>query len=54
MTILAGAIFGALPLEACNAAYPEQLIKVIVTFPPCGSADCGGTGTICPTGAFVC
>lgn len=25
--------------EVCNAAYPEQLIKVIVTFPPGGSAD---------------
>ncbi|WP_438502171.1 Bug family tripartite tricarboxylate transporter substrate binding protein [Bradyrhizobium japonicum] len=28
-----------LPLEAVEAAYPEQLIKIIVTFPPGGSAD---------------
>jgi tripartite-type tricarboxylate transporter receptor subunit TctC len=39
MAVTAGAIVGALPLQACNAAYPEQLIKVIVSFPPGGSSD---------------
>jgi len=37
--MLAGATLAALPLEACHAAWPEQLIKVIVTFPPGGSSD---------------
>ena len=27
------------PLQACYALYPEQLIKIIVTFPPGGSSD---------------
>jgi tripartite-type tricarboxylate transporter receptor subunit TctC len=36
---LAAAVFAILPSQACLAAYPEQLIKVIVTFPPGGSAD---------------
>ena len=37
---LIGAALAAVPSQACHAAfYPEQLIKVIVTFPPGGSAD---------------
>ena len=36
---LTAAIFAVLPLGASEAAYPEQLIKIIVTFPPGGSAD---------------
>ena len=39
LAVLSGAILAALPLQAVDAAYPEQLIKVIVTFPPGGSAD---------------
>ena len=30
---LVGAVLAVLPSQACHAAYPEQLIKVIVTFP---------------------
>jgi tripartite-type tricarboxylate transporter receptor subunit TctC len=37
--VLAAATFALLPPEAAKAAYPEQLIKIIVTFPPGGSAD---------------
>lgn len=36
---LIGGVLAAAPLQACIAAYPEQLIKIIVTFPPGGSAD---------------
>lgn len=39
LAVLSGVIFAVLPPGACDAAYPEQLIKVIVTFPPGGSAD---------------
>src|SRR5690348_1433978 len=39
LAALAGAAFAMLPSQACLAAYPEQLIKIIVTFPPGGSAD---------------
>jgi tripartite-type tricarboxylate transporter receptor subunit TctC len=39
LAVLTAAIFAALPLKAAEAAYPEQLIKIIVTFPPGGSAD---------------
>lgn len=39
LAVLAGAAFAVLPPAACHAAWPEQLIKVIVTFPPGGSAD---------------
>src|SRR5689334_3144451 len=39
LTVLSAAALAVLPLEAAEAAYPEQLIKVIVTFPPGGSAD---------------
>jgi len=33
-----------------NPHIPECQMQTDV----CGSADCGGTGTICPSGAFVC
>lgn len=36
---LLGATIAVVPFRACYAGYPEQLIKVIVTFPPGGSAD---------------
>ena len=36
---LIGAALAAVPLQATLAGYPEQLIKIIVTFPPGGSAD---------------
>ena len=36
---LIGAALAAVPLQAASAGYPEQLIKIIVTFPPGGSAD---------------
>lgn len=39
LAALLGAAFAVLPLQAARAAYPEQLIKIIVTFPPGGSAD---------------
>jgi tripartite-type tricarboxylate transporter receptor subunit TctC len=39
LAVLASAILAGLPLQAGRAAYPEQLIKIIVTFPPGGSAD---------------
>jgi tripartite-type tricarboxylate transporter receptor subunit TctC len=39
LAVLSGAVLAALPLQAVDAAYPEQLIKIIVTFPPGGSAD---------------
>ncbi|WP_245315550.1 hypothetical protein [Bradyrhizobium neotropicale] len=39
LVLLSGAVFAVLPLEAGEAAYPEQLIKIVVTFPPGGSAD---------------
>ena len=39
LAVLTAATFSVLPLEAGEAAYPEQLIKIIVTFPPGGSAD---------------
>ena len=39
LAALSAAIIAALPLQAADAAYPEQLIKIIVTFPPGGSAD---------------
>lgn len=39
LAALAGAAIAALSPQACNAAYPEQLIKIIVTFPPGGSSD---------------
>ena len=39
LAAMTAAAFVALPLEAAEAAYPEQLIKIIVTFPPGGSAD---------------
>jgi tripartite-type tricarboxylate transporter receptor subunit TctC len=39
LAALTAATFAVLPLEAGRAAYPEQLIKIIVTFPPGGSAD---------------
>ncbi|MDA9424592.1 MULTISPECIES: Bug family tripartite tricarboxylate transporter substrate binding protein [Bradyrhizobium] len=39
LAVLTAATFAGLPLEAAEAAYPEQLIKIIVTFPPGGSAD---------------
>jgi len=39
VAVLSGAVLAVLPLEACDADYPEQLIKIIVTFPPGGSAD---------------
>jgi len=32
--MLSGVIFSVLPPGACDAAYPEQLIKVVVTFRP--------------------
>ncbi|MDI3565767.1 tripartite tricarboxylate transporter substrate binding protein [Bradyrhizobium sp. Arg816] len=39
LAVLTAATFVVLPLEAGRAAYPDQLIKIIVTFPPGGSAD---------------
>ena len=39
LAVLTAVTFIALPLKAADAAYPEQLIKIIVTFPPGGSAD---------------
>ena len=39
LAALAGAALAVLPSQASHAAYPEQLIKIIVTFPPGGSAD---------------
>lgn len=39
LAVLTGAVLAALPMQAVDAAYPEQLIKIIVTFPPGGSAD---------------
>ena len=39
LAVLISAAFAALPLKVASAAYPEQLIKIIVTFPPGGSAD---------------
>ncbi|MGY3370418.1 tripartite-type tricarboxylate transporter receptor subunit TctC [Bradyrhizobium sp. GM2.4] len=39
LAVLTAASFAVLPLEAVRAVYPEQLIKIIVTFPPGGSAD---------------
>ena len=39
LAALLGAAIAIVPLQACRAGYPEQLIKVIVTFPPGGSAD---------------
>lgn len=39
LAMLTTAIFAMLPLGTVEAAYPEQLIKIIVTFPPGGSAD---------------
>jgi tripartite-type tricarboxylate transporter receptor subunit TctC len=39
LAVLTAASFAVLPLEAGRAAFPEQLIKIIVTFPPGGSAD---------------
>lgn len=39
LVALAGAALAVLPSQPCRAAYPEQLIKIIVTFPPGGSAD---------------
>ena len=34
---LLGAATAVLPLQASHADYPEQLIKIIVTFPPGGA-----------------
>lgn len=39
LATLAGAALAALSPRPCHAVYPEQLIKIIVTFPPGGSAD---------------
>ncbi|MGY4499373.1 tripartite-type tricarboxylate transporter receptor subunit TctC [Bradyrhizobium sp. GM24.11] len=39
LAVLTAATVAVLPLQAVDAAYPEQLIKIIVTFPPGGSAD---------------
>lgn len=39
LAALAAAVFAILPSQACLAAWPEQLIKVIVSFPPGGSSD---------------
>nr|WP_249782723.1 MULTISPECIES: tripartite tricarboxylate transporter substrate binding protein [unclassified Bradyrhizobium] len=39
LAALTAAAFALLPVAAARAAYPEQLIKIIVTFPPGGSAD---------------
>jgi tripartite-type tricarboxylate transporter receptor subunit TctC len=39
LAALVGTALAVLPSQACHAAYPEQLIKVVVTFPPGGSAD---------------
>ena len=39
LAVVSGAALAVLALQAADAAYPEQLIKIIVTFPPGGSAD---------------
>jgi len=39
LTALIGLSIAILPWQACRAAYPEQLIKIIVSFPPGGSSD---------------
>ena len=39
LAALAAAVLASLPSKACHAAYPEQLIKIIVGFPPGGSSD---------------
>ncbi|MBI5321239.1 tripartite tricarboxylate transporter substrate binding protein [Bradyrhizobium sp.] len=39
LAALLGAAIAIVPLQVCYAGYPEQLIKIIVTFPPGGSAD---------------
>jgi len=39
LAALAATAFVILSSQACLAAYPEQLIKVIVSFPPGGSSD---------------
>jgi tripartite-type tricarboxylate transporter receptor subunit TctC len=39
LAALLGAATAAVPLQASRAGYPEQLIKIIVTFPPGGSTD---------------
>ena len=39
LAALLGAMTAVVPFRACHAGYPEQLIKVIVPFPPGGSAD---------------
>jgi tripartite-type tricarboxylate transporter receptor subunit TctC len=39
LAALAAAVLVSLPSKACHAAYPEQLIKIIVGFPPGGSSD---------------
>jgi tripartite-type tricarboxylate transporter receptor subunit TctC len=39
LAALAGAALAMLSSQAALGAYPEQLIKIIVTFPPGGSAD---------------
>jgi tripartite-type tricarboxylate transporter receptor subunit TctC len=39
LAVLAAAALVILPSHACLAAYPEQLIKIIVSFPPGGSSD---------------
>ncbi|MEY9364894.1 tripartite-type tricarboxylate transporter receptor subunit TctC [Bradyrhizobium yuanmingense] len=39
LAALTAAAFALLSPAAARAAYPEQLIKIIVTFPPGGSAD---------------
>ncbi len=39
LAALLGAATAVLPLQASHADYPEQLIKIIVTFPPGGSTD---------------
>jgi len=39
LAALIGLVTVVLSGQACMAAYPEQLIKIIVTFPPGGSSD---------------
>ncbi|MBW8854561.1 MAG: tripartite tricarboxylate transporter substrate binding protein [Bradyrhizobium sp.] len=39
LTALIGLSIAILPWQACRAAYHEQLIKIIVSFPPGGSSD---------------
>lgn len=39
LAALLGAAIVVVPLQACYAGYPEQLIRIVVTFPPGGSAD---------------